>query len=546
MKKFIAKIVSEYSSESLEIQKKAKILTIINLLIFFSMIGLLPVTIFLKHIPGFIIILATSLLQVASLVLLKKRHYKISSSMIIIFILFANTWSVVSNLYATNRSYAELYVEGFILIFLIIEACLISCSMRQIILTTVFCICGVLFVYFYRVLPNDNWQIVNISLMALSAVTFMLATAGFIGWLILRITKDLIRVAEEEAVLNKKRYKQLESIMTTSKHSMEIGEHLIFYSKNTMQMLNKIEDFFHSMRDEIGNLHSVIDISQEVNTDVVHSTEQVTGFVNQQNSAIEESSAAINEMLGSVNSISDIMRVKKDAANALLGFTKMTENEIRQSIDLINKISKSSDEINTIIGAIMNIADHIKLLSITATIEAAHAGKYGKGFNVVASEIKNLANNTNNNTKRITSTLTTNIKDIKLAEKINDSTGLYFHKLAGEIEDLIKAIEEASNGLLEISKGSREIIKAVEHMMTLSGEVLQSMNKAAGKVNNSIKSIKDLDTVYITIQTKIEEIYNYFKKIKEDVSAINAIGEKNITHIRNLGNEIKKVNEEEV
>jgi methyl-accepting chemotaxis protein len=544
MKKLLIYLLAEYSSASLEIQKKARILTYIHLFIFISMVCLLPITIFMQHVPGFIIIFFTAGIQIISLAFIRKKKYKVSSNIMILYIFAGNSSSVLSNLYGTNMSYTEIYIYGFIQMFLIIYACLISYSKWQVFMITTLCIIGATCLYFFRTLPYINWEISMFSITPIITVAFMLGAGGFIGWLILGMTKELIRVAEREALSNKHRYERLEMILTATKEGMVIGEDLIVYSSNTSDVMRKINDVFISIKNEIGNLHSVIDISQQVNIDVVQSTESVKAIIDQQNSAISESSSSIHEMTSSIRNISDIMNTKKEAVNRLLNSAHTTKNEIEQSIDLINKISKSSDKINEIIESIMNISGNINILSLNAAIEAAHAGEFGKGFNVVAEEIKKLAEDTGSNTKEISVTLNTNIADIKKAEKINDNAGEYFQKLSGEIGDLIKSIEEASTGLQELSTGTNEIVKAVGEMVSSSGEVVYSMNEMAEKANKSINTIKAVDISYNTIQQKIEEIYNYFNMIKEEIVSIDKIGEKNIKHIKNMDEEIVKIRED--
>ncbi len=510
---------------------------------FISMVCLLPITIFMQHVPGFFIIFVTAAIQIISLALIKKGKYRISSNIMILYIFVGNTASVLSNLYGTDMSYAEIYLYGFIQTFLIIYACLISYSKWQIFMITLLCIIGTACLYFFRTLPYMGWEMSMFSVTPIITVAFMLGASGFIGWLILGMTKEIIGVAEDEAQLNKERYERLEMIMTATKEGMVIGEDLITYSSNTSDGMRKINDVLVSIKNEIGNLHSVINISQQVNVDVVQATENVKAIIDQQNSAISESSSAIHEIMSSINNITGIMNIKKEAVNRLLSSSYATENEIKQSIELIYKISKSSDKISEIIESIISISDHINILSLNAAIEAAHAGEYGKGFNVVAEEIRKLAEDTGSNTKEISSTLNTNIEDIKQAEEINDNTGEYFQKLSGEIGDLIESIEEASTGLVELSTGTGEIVKAVGDMVSSSGMVIHSMNEVAEKANKSIHTIEAVDVSYNTIHRKIEEINVFFNKIDEEISAINGIGEKNIQHIKNMDDEIIRIRE---
>ena len=114
----------------------------------------------------------------------------------------------------------------------------------------------------------------------------------------------------------------------------------------------------------------------------------------------------------------------------------------------MDRLSKSSSEVASIIKVINNIAEQTNLLALNATIEAARAGEAGKGFAVVASEVKTLAQESAKSTENITNNIKKSIEDTQIALS-----------LIKEITDFIKNINDSVNNKCARQTGQKRIKK---------------------------------------------------------------------------------------
>ena len=154
----------------------------------------------------------------------------------------------------------------------------------------------------------------------------------------------------------------------------------------------------------------------------------------------------------------------------------------------IGEISKCSEQIGTIIGAIEDIASQTNLLSLNAAIEAARAGEAGKGFAVVAEQVKNLAEESGKAARRTTELIGTTIEAVEKGIAIADET-------AENMDQVMDGAREATERMGEIAK---MLVRDVEHMQ----EVNASITQVSAVVDNN--SATSQETAAVSEQQKAQ------------------------------------------
>ncbi len=220
--------------------------------------------------------------------------------------------------------------------------------------------------------------------------------------------------------------------------------------------------------------------------------------VNSVSSAIGELAASITQVAGNAqeaNTLSLVADTKaRDGGKAverLVESTREIANDIGSIVNKMEELGTASAQIGNIVEVIDTIADQTNLLALNAAIEAARAGEHGRGFAVVADEVRKLAENSASSTKEIGLL----IKDIqaKTVEVVRSttasgakaSTGLQMADLAGRaINDILEAVNDASQLIDQISKAAREqasgsssIVNSVEQMTALMRESVKWLDE---------------------------------------------------------------------
>lgn len=228
---------------------------------------------------------------------------------------------------------------------------------------------------------------------------------------------------------------------------------------------------------------------------VALATNEATENVGNVAAAAEELSVAIQEISRQVNHATTITQKAASSADS----TKQT----------VSELATAAEDIGSVLSLISQIAEQTNLLALNATIEAARAGEAGKGFAVVASEVKSLANQTAQATEQIAS----QIDAIQNAVKHS----------AGQIEDIVGTIQEVDQVASSIAAAVEEQGAATDNISTSTRAAAQGTNSVSEKVTNVSTEITAtgqlaLETVTITedvtnqvddLQHRIKELLNF-------------------------------------
>ncbi len=184
-------------------------------------------------------------------------------------------------------------------------------------------------------------------------------------------------------------------------------------------------------------------------------------FVHQQNSATEESSAAVEEMLASITALAGKVEDRRGLARQLADNAAGGHERARSVQEHMQEVMALSDRVAEMTGVIKGIAEQTNLLSLNAAIEAAHAGDAGHGFAVVAEEIRKLADTSAEQSASISDAVGQIINEIRRAGEAAGRNSHVFDEMVGEVGIVVSAFEEVTQSLHELSTGSNQIRSAM-------------------------------------------------------------------------------------
>ncbi|MCX6832326.1 MAG: methyl-accepting chemotaxis protein [candidate division Zixibacteria bacterium] len=242
-------------------------------------------------------------------------------------------------------------------------------------------------------------------------------------------------------------------------------------------------------------------------TEIASSSEQMargsqeqTGQTSQVSSAVEEMTATIVE---SSKNAGEAAGQAKEAANAARAGNQVVTQTIegmnriaqvvQESAKTVQELAKSSDKIGEIIGVIDDIADQTNLLALNAAIEAARAGEQGRGFAVVADEVRKLAERTGKATKEITDMIKgiqndtkgavagmeQGINEVQQGRDLADKAGESLTAIATYSQKVMDMIQQIATAAEEQSAASEQIARSVEGIARVTKENATGVEQSA-------------------------------------------------------------------
>lgn len=266
-------------------------------------------------------------------------------------------------------------------------------------------------------------------------------------------------------------------------------------SDEISNIANSFDTFSGRVHKIVGDLGSATSELSDVSNNLTTVSEQSLVSVSEQQNETEQLASAMTEMQATLAEVSSNVDSTANASKAIYEESKKAKESteqnknsalelvisVKKSSGILGDLQKDSDAIGSVLDVIKQIADQTNLLALNAAIEAARAGEQGRGFAVVADEVRTLASRTQTSTEEIQS----------MIEKLQEASKQSVNSMSDSSERANQS-EQLSNHTYDMLSKIDKSISSVHDMTTQIATATEEQAAVADDINRNVNTINDL------------------------------------------------------
>ena len=333
---------------------------------------------------------------------------------------------------------------------------------------------------------------------------------------------DIIRSIQSEAAQLGNVSSNLNDNVSRTKNAInDINQKTDVLSKNAINLSASIEE----------TTSTVHEISKTI--------ESLNYQIGNQANSVNESSAAIEEMVANIQSVSNNLGRASKTFTDLKGASETGRNTMEGVIESVKETAQHSQQLLEANELIETIASQTNLLAMNAAIEAAHAGDAGKGFSVVADEIRKLAEDTSEQSKKIAEMLRVVVSNIGNVVDQSTDANTVFEDISGQIGNVNDLMSEISMSMNEQAEGSQQVLESLRTMQNTTTLILNGsteMNTGASMVQNEMVNLRDFA---YQVKEVTQNVSDRMEQISTSVDSVSSLSSENNNLSDNLYEQTK-------
>ncbi len=359
------------------------------------------------------------------------------------------------------------------------------------------------------------------SLKSIQNQVQIMSTGDLRGRFNTRSKDEIGRLSKNLDLLLEALHSSIGKIKDASETNIELRNHLGQAVSTATSSAIEIEANTASIRAQMLTMDNMVREADGRSRGVADGVASYRGRIAEQGTHVETSTVAVTDMISSLEKVSHIAELDREAANSLVRESESGREIFEDSFAKVASISEQVSAIQEMSDVIAKIASQTNILAMNAAIEAAHAGDLGRGFAVVADEIGKLAAASAASSGEIAETIRTITQSISEADATREGTSKAFDSISLKISAVAESITEIVKNIQDMRAGGRQVLDTMQSLRAGSTVIIDEAATIGDNTKQLAVSFLDLSRLSGEVTSNIGEIVIGLQEINQAVHQVS-------------------------
>ena len=346
--------------------------------------------------------------------------------------------------------------------------------------------------------------------------------------------KAIVRLMDQTEEQHKK-------LTTILKNARSVAEDTSLISEELENSVLTVTNAARTSKTKVEDINQAIHQQSEIHIHTEETIKELTESLYSMNTEFDRTTESIKTtangtqtVVEGIENVSEGIYTAENFTRSLNSLTTSGSKDVQSLSKTIELIQNSSKEILSVVSTIDDFAKKTDLLAMNASIEAAHAGIAGKGFAVIAHEIKNLAAQSSARSGKISEIITGVIKNIESSVDLTDKVNKTFIKIKDGAEQSVEKVSAASNSIKNQIETSETISKEAVQLSESAARMKQNVEEQRNYSSQVLENMENLSTASLKVDQASSDISKQTAALAEQVESLRDLAARTKEAAKNM------------
>lgn len=431
-----------------------------------------------------------------------------------------------------SRNASDLLVFGMTALLILSAYAIIDVDRRGPVVVSILSIVALGLLYVIDVLPAHAGLASRRDLLPLAATSAALICGAVLCAAAVALKTGIAEAGLVDIEAARKRLELMQE--SASKAQGTAYETSLVISKTaeeTIASLHKLEGLVSGTADGIVVLNQALNDTSRSNDKIVESQGLARVALASYAREVATESAAVEALYSSVTSLAESSRAKRKMVEKLLGLSSEAETRLASILRASDRMMDAAGRVSKLSSLITEVSDQTNLLAMNASIEAAHAGSAGKGFAVIAKQVRALSLEAAEGSQTISATLVEAGKSISETTNAAGAAVQFFRSVSDDLREIATIFEELLAGMQSMAKEASEILDSVRRIEVSNARTEEAVKTSESSIEQAKYSLETVLELASTIQSDSLSMMKAYHEMRAVAEGVRELGVRNIDRL---------------